>query len=156
LQKQLGRRMLGRLHIQPSTEEAGRIEKDSNTDINAYRRLLETEGVVDERTPTPDATVPPTPEPHARVNRHDWQLAPWVRTAHAAEPPAEVTAAVRQTVEEFRAALERKDFTRLESLYVSFSKKHRAVLEAYLRNADQLTIEFTDIALEIRPAGVLV
>ena len=44
----------------------------------------------------------------------------------------------------------------MASLYLAFSEKHRAVLEAYLRNADELTVEFTDITLEIRPAGVLV
>ena len=154
LQKQLVRNILSRLRVQPSSDEERRLQKDSSTDIDAYRLLLETEGVVNDRTPISVPT--PTPEQHSRLDLPEWLLAPLRGTAHAAEPPPEVATAVRQTLEAFRDALERKDFTRLASLYVSFSEKHRAVLEAYLRNADELTIEFTDTTLEIRPAGVLV
>jgi TolB-like protein len=154
LQKQLVHSMLTRLRVQPSSEEERRLQKDGSTDIDAYRMLLETEGVMNDRTPI---TVPtPTPEQHSRLNFPEWLLVPLRSIAHAAEPPAEVAAAVRQTVEEFRDALERKDVTRLAALYVSFSERHRAVLEAYLRTADDLTIEFNDITLEIRPTGVLV
>jgi TolB-like protein len=160
LQKQLVRSMLSRLRVQASSEEELRIQKEGSTDIDAYRLLLETEGVVDDRTP-PRATAPtavpqPTPERHSRLGLLHRLLAQLRSSAQAAEPPPEVTTAVRQTIEAFRQALEHKDLARLASLYVAFSEKHRAVLEAYLRNADELTVEFTDITLEIRPAGVLV
>jgi hypothetical protein len=160
LQKQLVRSMLGRLRVQPSSEEERRIQKEGSTDIDAYRLLLETEGVMKDRTPpltaAPTEFPLPTPEQHSRLSLPDWLLARLRGTAHAAEPPPEVAAAVRQTVEAFRQALEHKDLARLAALYVAFSEKHRAVLEAYLGNADELTVEFTDVTLEIRPAGVLV
>jgi hypothetical protein len=160
LQKQLVRSMLSRLRVQPSSEEERRIQKEGSTDIDAYRLLLETEGVVKDRTPpltaAPTEVPLPTPAQHSRLDLPRWLLAPLRSTAQAAEPPPEVAAAVRQTIEEFRNALEHKDLARLASLYVSFSGEHQAVLEAYLRNVDELTVEFTDVTLEIRPAGVLV
>lgn len=154
LQKQLVRSMLGRLRVQPSSEEEHQLQTEGNTDVDAYRMLLETEGVMKDRTPPMAAA--PTPERHSRLGLPEWLLVTMRGTAEAAEPPPEIAIAVRQTVEEFRQALVRKDLARLESLYVSFSEKHRAVLEAYLRNADELTVEFTDMTLDIRPAGVLV
>lgn len=159
LQKQLVRSMLGRLQVQPSSEEERQIQKEGSTDVEAYRLLLETEGVMKDRTPplaaAPTAVPAPTPEQHSRLRLPEWLLAEMRGTAHAAEPPPEIASAVRRTLEAFRQALEHKDLARLGSLYVSFSEKHRAVLEAYLRNADELTVEFTDMTLDIRPAGVL-
>jgi TolB-like protein len=154
LEKQLVRSMLTRLRVQPSSEEEQRLQKDTSTDVDAYRLLLETEGVMSDRTPVKAPT--PTPQPQSRLSVPHSLLALLSSPAQAAEPPPEVAAAVLQTIEAFRDALEQKDFTQLAALYVTFSDKHRAVLDAYLRNADELRVEFTDITLEIRPAGVLV
>ena len=57
LQKRLVLSMLRRLRVQLSPEEGQSIEKQTNTDVDAYRLLLESEGIV-EPSPRVERTQP--------------------------------------------------------------------------------------------------
>lgn len=149
LQKTLVVSMLRRLRVQLSPEEGQSIVADTNTDVDAYRLLLESEGVVDDTPVAP----PPSPSHHSRGT-------PWLEwlfpVAYAAEPADDVRVLVLQTLEEFRAALEAKDLERLARVYATFSPRHRDALRAYFENAADLRVEISDVTLDEQANGVLV
>jgi TolB-like protein len=73
LQKQLVLSMLRRLPVPFSTEEGESIQRETNTDVNAYRLLLEAEGVVDDPRagdqPAIKRAQKPTAEPQSYFKR---------------------------------------------------------------------------------------
>lgn len=149
LQKRLVLNMLRRLPVEVSVEEGQSIQNPSNTSVNAYRLLLEAEGVVDEPSsrPRPHATSPAS-GPHSRADR--WRHWWWFdSTALAVEPsPSAGDADVTAFLEAYRRAHEQKDLDRLASLYVSFSVRQRDALQAYLDSAVDLVVEITDVTIE--------
>lgn len=167
LQKKLVLSMLRRLRVEVSAAEGASIEQRTNTNVDAYRLLLEAEGVVEEPSPSP-----PTPKrtggprtPHAwwRDGLQDFAahvvgraIGLAVGRAVAAEPTSDPAAEVRQVIEEYRAALEHKDLDRLVALYAAFSARQREALRAYLDNATGLTVEVSDIAIDPRGNEVAV
>lgn len=156
LQKQLVFRMLRRLRVDLSPAEGESIQNKTNTNVDAYRLLLESEGVVEEGSPR--ATAPPQPSPatpQSRSGTGDWRFA-LVGRALAAEVETDPTAAVRQMLESYRAALERKDLDGLSALYVSFPARQREALRTYLESAAGLQVELADIIIEPRGADVAV
>ena len=137
LQKKLVLSMLRRLQVKLSPEEGSSIQNETNTNVDAYRLLLETEGVVEEPTaPTP---APPSPSGHSFFSLS----AP----AFGDEIAADVQAAVRAVVEEYRRALEHKDLDQLAALYVSFPPRQREALQTYLDNAVDFAVEFADVTV---------
>jgi len=142
LQKKLVLSMLRRLRVKVSRAEGKSIRTETNTDVDAYRLLLETEEVVEG---TPGATpTPPTP-------RSDLGLRPLAAllwpSAYAAEPEPEADRAARELLEEYRKALEQKNLDRLAELYVTFPDNRRDVLRAYFDTAIDLQVEIADIAV---------
>jgi TolB-like protein len=157
LQKTLVLSMLRRLRVELSADEGASIEQRTNTNVDAYRLLLEAEGVVEQPSPSPSvhSGVPGTP--------HSW----WhdglrtfagivVAPAVAAEPAGDPATEVRQVIEAYRSALEHKDLPRLEALYTAFSARQREALRAYLENATGLTVTFSDVTIEPRGDEVAV
>jgi TolB-like protein len=146
LEKKLVLSMLRRLPVEVSVAEGKSIENRTNTSVDAYRLLLEAEGIVEEAAPAsprPPATAPVL-GPQSRTEERSSVLAFFLGAAYAADTETEV----RQFLEEYRRAHELKDLDRLASLYVSFPPRQREALRAYLENADHLVIELTDIAIE--------
>ncbi len=153
LQKTLVVSMLRRLRVQLSPEEGKSIQENTNTDVDAYRLLLETEGVVGAAPPGAASPVAPTPSLHSALEPWwSWLLNP----AYAAEAPEEIRIEVLKVLEEFRDALEHKDMERLARVYVSFSQGHREALRSYFDNAQELAVEIVNVALEMKDDGVLV
>jgi len=157
LQKRLVISMLRRLPVALSPEEGKSIEGETNTDVNAYRLLLETEGLVGEagavarKTPTPahpESPPPGSPPVEPRTHR-------WVRAAYAAEPAREIDE-VRSVLETYRGALQQKDLDRLSALYVTFTERQRDALRAYLDNAAGLIVELVDVIVTPHADGVAV
>lgn len=155
LQKRLVISMLRRLHVTPPGEERDSADTRSNTDVNAYRLLLESEGEVDE--PTPPARVAPRPKRPTPERRSLFEAAGQhlvsllVSAAHADELGDATQTDVRQLLESYRLALERKDLVQLATLYVEFPEKRRDTLRQYFDNASDLRVELTDIV--VRPHG---
>ncbi len=148
LQKQLVLSMLRRLRVQVSAEEGASIQTQTNTDVDAYRLLLEAEGVVE---PSPPTERPRSTSrglgPQSRLSL--------VPAAHAAELDAAVEAQVRAVLEDYRRALEEKNVDRVATLSAAFSARQRAALQGYLQTATDLRVELTDVALIPHETGVV-
>jgi TolB-like protein/ketosteroid isomerase-like protein len=146
LQKTLVISMLRRLPVDVSPEEGTSIRKETNTDVDAYRLLLETEGIVAEPTKRlPKATQGQGSGPHSRLE--GWNVPGLARIAYAAAPDPETDAAVRALLQDYREALEHKDLDRLAALYVSFSPQQRSALRDYLQNAIDFSVEVSDVTV---------
>ncbi len=155
LQKTLVLNMLRRLKVQVSPEEGESIEKQTNTDVDAYRLLLEAEGVVE---PSPRAE-----RTRRRADKQSWLGGALERVAALVVAPAgaeEVTASVDQEVrallERYRLALQQKDLDAVAALSVSFSDRQRAALRAYFANADNFVVEIADVTVTRGDDGVTV
>jgi TolB-like protein len=154
LQKQLVLSMLRRLRVQVSPEEGESIETETNTDVDAYRLLLEAEGVV-EPSPRVERT-------RKKTERHS-SLAPvWrylaglaVSEAHAEQMTPEIEQQVRALLERYRKALESKNLDEVAAVYVSFSERQRKALQTYLNNAKDLVVEIADIQVTPHHDGVV-
>ncbi|MGH7292556.1 MAG: hypothetical protein ACREJT_15160, partial [Myxococcota bacterium] len=108
LQKRLVLSMLRRLRVQVSPEEGESIQTETNTDVDAYRLLLEAEGIVE---PSPRAARTQTrqkPEPRSAVDDLLRRLASLVAApAHAEELTPAVEQDVRALLERYREAVQR-------------------------------------------------
>jgi TolB-like protein len=153
LQKQLVLSMLRRLRVQVSAEEGASIQTENNTDVDAFRLLLESEGVLESerpKAPTPPATV----GPQSKRRRILPVLAALLAAAYAQDVHAEVDSQVRQVLEAYRQDLERKDIEALAALYVSFSERQQKALRDYLDAAQDLHVEIGDVTITAHGEGV--
>ncbi|MGD9763895.1 MAG: caspase family protein [Candidatus Binatia bacterium] len=156
LQKQLVLSMLRRLRVQISPEEGASIENQTNTDVDAYRLLLESEGL---GAPSPPRASRTKPKSEPRSHRGDLlhRTAQWLlRAAHAEEVTPEVQQEVRALIEHYREALQRKDIDEIADLYVSFSERQRNALEQYLADATDLVVDINDIVVTPHEGGATV
>ena len=150
LQKKLVLSILRRLRVKLSAAEGSSIQNQTNTDVDAYRLLLETEEAI-EASPAPQHATPTMSgtmaEPQSRRDDRPWLPLSLEGTAHAAETENAAEIEVRQLLEEYRRALEQKDLDRLATLYVSFSSQRRDALRAYLENAADFAVELADVTV---------
>ena len=155
LQKRLVLSMLRRLRVQLSPEEGQSIEKQTNTDVDAYRLLLEAEGVV-EPSPRAERTQPKRQRHSALRGALDRVAAVLLPAAHAAEVPPDVDQQVRDLLERYRRAVEGKNLDDVAAVYVTFSDRQRTALRTYLDTANDLAVEITDVSITPQDGGVLV
>jgi uncharacterized caspase-like protein len=156
LQKKLVLSMLRRLRVQLSPEEGESIQTETNTDVDAYRLLLESEGIV-EPSPRAERTRPKPPAPHSALDRLLERFATLGGgAAYADELSPEVDVQVRDLLERYRRALQIKSVDEVAALYVSFSERQREALGGYLANANDLTVEMADIVIVPHGADVAV
>lgn len=164
LQKRLVLSMLRRLRVQVSPEEGASIQTRTNTDVDAYRLLLEAEGVVGS-SPETSPTQSSGPDDAPGSTRVPSPLSRWwgffASVAHAAETPVtspETTAdqEVLAVLEEYRQALEDKAVDRIAALYASFSARQRDALRGYLEAATNLAVELDDVNVTPHGADVMV
>lgn len=139
LQKQLVLRLLRRLRVRVTARENRSIEDVTNTDIDAYRLLLQSEELLE----------PPPPRP-----TQDSPLSRWlgVAAAFAAEPQTidTGTAEIQSLLEEYRQALEAGNLDRLETLYAEPSSRRRELQRQYLDNVRDLKVELSDVRIEVQ------
>jgi TolB-like protein len=151
LQKQLVLSMLRRLPVQISPEEGASIETQTNTDVDAYRLLLESEGVV-EPPPRAQPTRPKPTSPSSSIDRLLRGLKELgVGAAYGEELTPEVEGQVRDFLERYRRGVETKHLDEIAQLYVSFSDRQRDALRSYLANAGSLIVELDNVT--ITPQG---
>lgn len=179
LEKELVIRILRRMPVEVSPEEGDSIKEETNTSVNAYKLLLEAEGVAhDPAAATPGPTAPRTrglsrgtkaPPGAAKDGQRrqgragsaaqrlgfDPRLL-WGGVAYADEPAALPEAEVLATLEEYREALENKNLDKLAELYAAFSQRQRDALGAYLDHAGDLRVEIADVQVELRGNTVAV
>jgi uncharacterized caspase-like protein len=163
LQKKLVLSMLRRLRVRVSPEEGESIQTRTNTDVDAYKLLLEAEGIVE---------PPPTAVPRATSQAPDRQssAAPlgrpgvaetnatrsWFGIALAAEPQPDLESQAREVLEQYRKAIEAKDVDAVARLYESFSQRQREALRDYFENADDLDVEIDDVSVMSHPPDMVV
>lgn len=155
LQKRLVLSMLRRLRVQLSPEEGQSIEKQTNTDVDAYRLLLEAEGIV-APSPRAERTQPRRQRRSALEGALERVAAALLPAAHAAEVPAEVDQQVRALLERYRHAVESKNLDDVATVYVTFSDRQRTALRTYLDTANELAVEITDVSITPQEGGFLV
>jgi TolB-like protein len=156
LQKRLVLSMLRRLRVQVSPEEGESIKTETNTDVDAYRLLLEAEGVV-QPSPRAQRTRPQPTGPRSALDDALHRLAALlVAPARADEVDATVEAQVRAFLDRYRQALEQKNVDDVAKLYVSFSPRQREALQGYLATAKDLAVELDDVTITPHDAGVAV
>jgi TolB-like protein len=153
LQKNLVLSMLRRLRVQVSPEEGASIQTETNTDVDAFRLLLESEGVLESGKP-PEPTPSRTVGPQSKLRRVLPVLAALLATAYAQDVRAEVDTQVRQVLEAYRQNLEHKDTAAVASLYVSFSDRQQKALSDYLQAAQDLHVEIADVTIASHGEGV--
>ncbi len=179
LQKTLVLSMLRRLRVQVSAAEGASIQTETNTDVDAYRLLLESEGLLapnlaEAPTPTPSGSAmgfvpgfffgaahaqePPPPAGQEAPPPADQEPPP--PAGQEAPPPAEQErptqaeqvdpqdTQIAEFLENLRSAIESKDLDLVAETYLTFSKRQRGALQSYLDVADNLTVEFADVATE--------
>ncbi|HVN83992.1 MAG TPA: caspase family protein [Candidatus Binatia bacterium] len=157
LEKRLVLSMLHRLRVRLSPSEGQAIEQDTNTDVDAYRLLLQSEGLLG-ATPAPSVGTPP---PHGDDRRS--QLGSWesiaalgASPAYAQEPPGGLEGDVQEFLDRYRRALEDKDLTALSTLYVVFPPAQRDIVRAYLDNAERLTVAISAVSIQRQGSEVIV
>ena len=84
-----------------------------------------------------------------------------VGVAYAVEPSpsppyANLDSEVRALLDEYREAHEQKQVDRLADQWVNFSNRQREALRRYLDQADDLTLELSDLAIEPHERDVTV
>lgn len=152
LQKSLVLSMLRRLRVQVSAAEGESIQTETNTDVDAYRLLLESEGML----PPPNGA---SPSPTSGTSSLGNWLSPFPAAAYGQEAPPTIAAGdarVAAFLEKLRAAIEGKDATRVAESYVSFSDRQRDALQAYMNAAENLRIEFADVATSTEGTDLVV
>jgi len=159
LQKRLVLSMLRRLRVRVSAGEGQSIEQDTNTDVDAYRLLLQSEGLLKGATPSPAAATPPSDVSDARDRIRPPALerlsAVVVGVAYADDGSGGLLEQAQQLLERYRRALEEKNLDALAGVYASFPPAQREAVRAYLQNADNLTVTIADIAVQVRGADVI-
>jgi len=152
LEKRLVLSMLRRLRVKLSAGEGQSIEQDTNSDVDAYRLLLQSEGLLKEAA-TPPSTAEPVSTPRGTLQPRSPRSGTssrvgglWTRPAYAEEsaPAAEV----RQLLEAYRRALEAKDIDALARLYVEYPGAQRDTARAYLSSAENLEVTISDVAVQ--------
>ncbi len=156
LQKKLVLDILGKLEIGASNSELSAIAESNRSEnqelaIDAYRLLLQSEGIDDaaEMEKTEGA------EPQAKAPRHLLDQSPhivksWLpRLLVAAASAEEVSQAdqVMNVLERYRAALEENDFEAIVRIRGGLTTRQRQGLETYFANASDLQIDFFDFDL---------
>jgi hypothetical protein len=147
--------MLRRLRVQISPEEGQSIEKQTNTDVDAYRLLLESEGIV-EPSPRVERTQPKKERHSAIEHALDRFAALLLPAAHAEEVSPEIDQQVRALLERYRRAVESKNLDEVAGAYVTFSDRQRTALRTYLDTANDLAVEISDITITPQEGGYLV
>lgn len=149
LEKRLVFSLLQRLPVQVSPDTGNTLREETNTDVDAYRLLLEVEGLGGRpvsQAEQPTAPTPPGPTGKGRLGAtRGFALC---REVFAADAGANSEASVESFLEEYRRAHEEKNVEALAALYVSFSDRQREAIRAYLRNASNLSVEFADLTIQ--------
>jgi hypothetical protein len=169
VEKQLVLSMLEALpEVRVSEEDRASIAKGNTSEnpeaaVDALRLLLQGEGADPEET-TDDPEVngetgstgdaePQAAPPDAGASSSDaggkaFGLSLAWAVAHAQEQP-KAEEEIRKTLEEYRMALQGADLEGISKLRGSLSERQRKGLEQYFENAENLSVEFSDI--EIKP-----
>ena len=134
LQNRAAVKLVRALNVVLNAEDVNRMFVRTNDSLDSYKMLTDTLGFGEEEEKKPSQPKP------IRNSRTWWRF---TAIAYAEEISAE-EAAVRQLLENYRAALEAKDLDRLASVQ-EMGEGQREALVRYFENADSLKVQFTNL-----------
>jgi TolB-like protein len=132
LENQVVLGIIARLELPLSPEDERRLAARRESNPDAFRRFLDTEGA---------GAAPPAPSPHGPPSSRF--VVP--REAYAADAEAEVAAAL----EDYRRALEAGDVAALGTMYLAFLPAQRAALERYFASVRDLRVRIADVDIAV-------
>jgi len=159
LQRQLALKVMAHLHIPLSREEGGE-KSDTPTipSLKAYKMLLEAEGETGGTGPAKQSDPDSEDDP-----RNMWEklsfVFPGERAAHVAwaqelpSPPTHRSVPeeeIRQVLESYRQAYEKKDLTLLDTLYLELTPTQREANLRYFQNTQDLKVTIRDMDIDVR------
>ena len=152
LQKRLALATLDHLRVRLTDAQTASFKQTTNSRVDKYRMLLGAEGMAEPAPagagPPPADSLQPRGELSPPQDQRSWAIdLHLVRAALAQGPSADAEAAARAVLEEYRLAQERGDLDRLASLYVSFPASQRQKIDAYLKDAAKLRVDFVDVKI---------
>lgn len=157
LVKDLAEKIRNHLNVVVTLEQPSSTPSPSAPSLETYKLLLEGEG--ETSAVKPPKTEQPSSHnlPDKDSEKHSWISPPesWFApsTARADETSSQGTTPeeeVRQVLEKYRQAYEKKDPDLLETVYATFTPAQREANTKYFQNAQDLRITIRDINITIR------
>ncbi|HEV8714438.1 MAG TPA: nuclear transport factor 2 family protein [Candidatus Binatia bacterium] len=144
LQQQIAATIVASLNLTvPPQEKSAAGEVPQPPRLDTYKLLLDAEG---ETSPTQKKE-----EPHS--NLPSWWQWPEAGTAWADEATRQKLTPeeeIRQVLERYRQAYEKKDLSLLESVYDTLTATQRTAIEKYFKNAQGLQVTIRNIDITVR------
>jgi class 3 adenylate cyclase/TolB-like protein len=141
---------------------AGRTKPVASTpptrpDLDAYKMLLEAEGetptagVTPKEAPEPAPPALPQEEPRSQVPWGDSWFTGGVAWADEQQTPSPTPEnEIKQVLEQYRLAYEKKDLTLLESVYDTFPDTQKEANTRYFQNTQRLRVIVRDVDIVVQ------
>lgn len=158
LHRQLAAKIIARLNVAVPLGEQGAVASAPTTpNLDTYKLLLEAEGetqtAVTPKTDVPHSQGSPQREEEKRARVLLWWGWPKASVAWADDTPQQGVAPeeeVRQVLEKYREAYEKKDLTLLENVYDTLPTAQREANAKYFQYTQSLRVTIRDVDIAIR------
>jgi eukaryotic-like serine/threonine-protein kinase len=138
---------IDRLNLQVSTGEREALVARQRASVGNLKRFLAAEGTARNPGASRDASERPSDEPSSALPR-------WIaRALDAATAPAvagenpENDVAIRELLERYRRAMEKRDLDEMGAIYLGYSDDQRDAQAAYFENIRDLRVVIADIEI---------
>jgi len=133
LQNRVASDVLGALGVELTADDRAELfARRTKETLEGYRRMAETFGEAPD-----DAKAPPQPS-----ERRSWLSWPGAALAQVPDPAEEP---IREVLEAYRLALERKDVDGVAATHLDLTPEQRSGFERYFGSADDLSVAVSDI-----------
>lgn len=144
LQNDVTMAVVSRLNLPVTAQEREAMLARRETDAEALRLLLESEGAGRQPRGTPSASRTMEPDAMSRSTYFSW----WPAAAAAAESPGD-EAQIRTLLEKYRRAMESGRVERLASVYTDLSPDQRDAQERYFASVRDLEVRLGEIDIAV-------
>ena len=141
--------VVAQMNLPLMDEERDALVAQRNTDMEAFKRLLDAEGIRVGPRAEPEPP-PPALEPRSSVEGpRDWfaWLAP--SAAGAAEDTLDERRGIIDALDRYRRAVEERDMQALAGVYAEFTPEQRDAQERYFANVRDLKITIDDVDIAV-------
>jgi ketosteroid isomerase-like protein len=151
LLQRLARKIMARLNVAVPKEPLFRL----NPSLNVYEQMLKGEGEIESGAPAEREEIPSPSAPGKAEEKHSW-IPLWQEwaggMAWADEPPPQSRTPeeeVRQALETYQQAYQKRDLAMLENVYETFTTAQRQANAEYFQNAQDLKVTISDVAISV-------
>jgi len=158
LQRQLALKIMARFNVTASPEKPSVVASAPPApSLDTYKLLLEAEGEAQAAEPLQQGGSHPQGSPHRRGDKHSrfplWWERPkasmaWAEEAPQQELPPEQE--IRQVLERYRQAYEKKDLTLLDNVYDTMTATQKEAHTKYFQNTQGLRVTIRDVDIAVR------